>query len=799
MGERAWLGDASVYPAYVQVDLGQVMLVTGVRTQGDPLSDSWVSRYTVDLSTDGQSYRTAGGAWSPEGRGTMFAGNDDRSTVVENLLERGGEPAQKVRLMIELYQGSAPALRFELLVCPLPPVAEQQLDSCGAVGMYEGGELADSAWSASTVHSHCPLAKLRLHSTHAWCADDGDATPWVAVDLGRVRVVRGLWTQGRADYGQWVERFRLAFRSSAGDPWEEQMREYDANNDQHSVVYTRLRAPVQARYVRVDVTQSNQWASMRLDIDACDVRASGSCDARNNMPVCTCDEPELVGARCNVPRRSGSCAAAAARGEVTCLNGGKCGENPAYSALLAQLGRGDLTLDELALSKELPYSCACLGGWEGDRCEVIAAGSPCASMDCGALGDCEEHGREAFGEPKVEEDFIVRGDVTALTGTCKCVQHVSGPACDVVGDVCAASDEVPCVNGGTCVPLDAATATRHRLFRCDCPDPFTGPRCERLNPCKVDGVCGNRGTCSLDATNAQSPLLAALGVLATPDEQRDIDVPPHTCTCDPGWEGSRCQFAVCPVDALCFNGASCHVDQSDPRGYTCECAPGFEGASCNVALDWCGDGHGAGAGPQADVCPRSSGRCVTGAVLLGMQTACSCFPGRSGEQCEVDERVEHAYEACLEVADEPNAGTALDVEVHFYTDYDEFGSFRVEDGVTGGGGVVAGAWPATPGARGPALELLRGREYCGRLMLKIESVDELRFAQVRLVGGGTDSFAVASISVVRADDGGAGSGDDDAERAVAHWTVRVQPRRSPKRPFALVSDKQQPFNATVVA
>lgn len=74
-------------------------------------------------------------------------------------------------------------------------------------------------------------------------------------------------------------------------------------------------------------------------------------------------------------------------------------------------------------------------------------------------------------------------------------------------------------------------------FRCECPDQFTGERCEifRLITCE-NQPCKNGGSCT-DIINPQ-----------TGDN--------FTCTCTTGYEGSICDVPYC-IGQKCQNGGKC--------------------------------------------------------------------------------------------------------------------------------------------------------------------------------------------------------------------------------------------------
>ena len=82
----------------------------------------------------------------------------------------------------------------------------------------ETGSIADSAISASSMRdiNHAPWLG-RLHTVAkngkrgGWSAKRFDKNQWFQVDLGSVREVTKIATQGRQDYSQWVKQFKLAY------------------------------------------------------------------------------------------------------------------------------------------------------------------------------------------------------------------------------------------------------------------------------------------------------------------------------------------------------------------------------------------------------------------------------------------------------------------------------------------------------------------------------------------------------------------------------------------------------------
>ncbi|XP_019616688.1 PREDICTED: adipocyte enhancer-binding protein 1-like [Branchiostoma belcheri] len=112
----AWCAD-SVNPSgqWLQVDLNSLTSVAGVITQGrgeDRYSISqWVTSYKLALSSDGVVWET----YSEYGQEKVFAGNTDKNTEVEHLLDPP-VTARFVRFYPQTVYGH-PSMRMEVLLC----------------------------------------------------------------------------------------------------------------------------------------------------------------------------------------------------------------------------------------------------------------------------------------------------------------------------------------------------------------------------------------------------------------------------------------------------------------------------------------------------------------------------------------------------------------------------------------------------------------------------------------------------------------------------------------------------------
>ncbi|XP_062851826.1 hyaluronan-binding protein 2-like [Trichomycterus rosablanca] len=116
----------------------------------------------------------------------------------------------------------------------------------------------------------------------------------------------------------------------------------------------------------------------------------------------------------------------------------------------------------------------------------------------------------------------------------------------------------PCLNKGLC-------EEKHGKFKCRCPKPYKGRRCEKVTPVCKRNTCGY-GQCVLTST------------------------PPHyECKCTAPFKPPHCKL-IAPCEAnICLNGGTCVKDGQD---FDCVCKAGFTGKFCHVGPDDCYEGNG---------------------------------------------------------------------------------------------------------------------------------------------------------------------------------------------------------------
>ncbi|XP_070817868.1 retinoschisin-like [Chaetodon trifascialis] len=109
----AWLSKFNDLHQWIQIDLKEVGVVSGILTQGRCDADEWITKYSIQ-------YRTVDTLnWiyykDQTGNNRVFYGNSDRSSTVQNLL-RPPIVARYIRLL-PLGWHTRIAMRLELLMC----------------------------------------------------------------------------------------------------------------------------------------------------------------------------------------------------------------------------------------------------------------------------------------------------------------------------------------------------------------------------------------------------------------------------------------------------------------------------------------------------------------------------------------------------------------------------------------------------------------------------------------------------------------------------------------------------------
>ena len=166
-----------------------------------------------------------------------------------------------------------------VLLAPMPVVAQNGKSSCQTVSR----ELGISTTASHQVHHDLQrvCGQGALDSPSAWCTDATKPGEWYQMDLGVIRTVRGVVTQGRRDKPQWVKTYKVQ-ASQDGVTWYAVGKSFKvagkvqtvgntfiANKDSNTKITKTFQQPVTARYVRIRPQTWQGKMSLRAGLVVC--------------------------------------------------------------------------------------------------------------------------------------------------------------------------------------------------------------------------------------------------------------------------------------------------------------------------------------------------------------------------------------------------------------------------------------------------------------------------------------------------------------------------------------------------
>ncbi|KAK3743984.1 hypothetical protein QZH41_010793 [Actinostola sp. cb2023] len=163
-----------------------------------------------------------------------------------------------------------------------------KLPDCSQPLGVQDGSIPNKHIIASSQYSNsrCPSYFARLHRQRqssldsSWCARYKKVGEFVQVNLGSIKTVTKVATQGREvsasykAYNQFVTMYALSY-SNDQTTWTDYVgddsciKRFIANTDTTSVVTNELPLPIKAQYIRVVVYSWNRHISMRLELYGC--------------------------------------------------------------------------------------------------------------------------------------------------------------------------------------------------------------------------------------------------------------------------------------------------------------------------------------------------------------------------------------------------------------------------------------------------------------------------------------------------------------------------------------------------
>ncbi|KAK7097065.1 lymphocyte antigen 75-like [Littorina saxatilis] len=272
---RSWKPSKDRPGEWVGLTFYQTMAFDSMTVAGEPDSFSFVTSFKVQYQYNIHSPWY----WIESGPGVtmVFDGpeDDDSSAVAffPSVIH-----AQSVRIYPQAW-GTHIGVRWELNGCVMEACSSDYAISGPLVVMEE-------AFTASSMSdpTHTPHDS-RLHpvsqDTPPSCWRAGDAfdptnPPWIEVDLGTIKLMRGVTVVGNPDADEYVTLFQLQYRLSDGSntfiPYQEPYgipMNFTGNEDHNSSVTTLLKSIIPAQHVRLVVLTYHGYPALRFDVLVC--------------------------------------------------------------------------------------------------------------------------------------------------------------------------------------------------------------------------------------------------------------------------------------------------------------------------------------------------------------------------------------------------------------------------------------------------------------------------------------------------------------------------------------------------
>ncbi|GBM75367.1 Lactadherin, partial [Araneus ventricosus] len=248
---------------FLQIDLLEPVLVTGIITKGDPDVQQWVKSYYVGYSNDSINWRKVENI---NGRAKEFTGNTDQDSPVINIFPIS-VISRYVRVLPTKWH-RMPSLRVSLLGCKKEEVCLEPMGLENSV-LSDAQITASSSLDWTTSPSHA-----RISDRGGWVADSYDEDPYLQVDFLEPRNVSAVVTKGIEANDYKVTKYKVTYSDDA-DKWlpvtddDGNVIEFPGNEESESPVVNVFPDLVEARYVRIWPLDYENKVGLRLEILGC--------------------------------------------------------------------------------------------------------------------------------------------------------------------------------------------------------------------------------------------------------------------------------------------------------------------------------------------------------------------------------------------------------------------------------------------------------------------------------------------------------------------------------------------------
>lgn len=241
---------------FLQVDLGLDYHLCAIETKGG-VDSQWTKKYQLSLSLDNHRWFK----YEENGRVKIFSGNRDGHTPRKHLLV-ARPTARFIRVYPTEYK-KWKAIRLQLY--------GSLIENCKNPLGLENYGITNKQISTGNPHRDSSDQSARLHSSSSWQPSANVKS--IQVDLGDVKYVSGIATQGDPDVMSWVTSYTLELMSPDSSWYEytpsENKEIFDGNVDNIGVRVHWFDVTHYVRYIRVTPKTWHSKIALRMELYGC--------------------------------------------------------------------------------------------------------------------------------------------------------------------------------------------------------------------------------------------------------------------------------------------------------------------------------------------------------------------------------------------------------------------------------------------------------------------------------------------------------------------------------------------------
>ncbi|XP_065069554.1 uncharacterized protein LOC135694661 isoform X2 [Rhopilema esculentum] len=228
---------------WFKVDLGRVMLVTAIATQGDrTYGPNYFPDFKLQYTRGSRNITIKEESSSSE---KVFIGNTNNAGVKFNLFDKpvSARYIQFIKNSPVLWDNT---LRLEVYGRP---------SICSSSFGMESGEPSTNNPTVSASSGIVPDERSKLNTPSSWCAATSDTNQFFQYDFGMAKVISGFAIQGDPLLEKWVETFKVQYGNdvSSLSTYREGGSDkiFTGCKSREGIVYHWFSSSLKIRYLRI--------------------------------------------------------------------------------------------------------------------------------------------------------------------------------------------------------------------------------------------------------------------------------------------------------------------------------------------------------------------------------------------------------------------------------------------------------------------------------------------------------------------------------------------------------------------